>query len=411
MPTPKIAIVGAGPAGCMLARILSLSNISVTVFESDSSPNYRTQGGTLDLHPTTGIAALKDANLFEDFKKTARYDGDYYCMTDNKAKPFIQMGHGGGSVRPEIDRADLRKILAESLLPEGTIRWGHRLKRVEDGSVLVFEHSTKSGFDLIVGCEGGWSKVRKHITPTQPYYSGIGYTQLSILNPEETVSELYKMVNRGNVFAHNNGEQLAVQQMGDGSLHMSWSAVRDENWMQSYGYDTNELEQARQAILTEMQDWSPLLRGAIEKAQGKCDSKDLYMLPVGWRWEHHRKMTIIGDAAHLMTPFAGEGVNVAFDDARRLAAAIVKATQAGGDADQLNSQVTAFEEEMFVRMERYQRATNDIMKAWMFTPGDIWNVVPDALLCVVKLQIPKIMHPLAYLGMHVWWWVRRNFFV
>ena len=41
MASPKVAIVGAGPVGCMLARILSLSDIPVTVFESDHSPDYR----------------------------------------------------------------------------------------------------------------------------------------------------------------------------------------------------------------------------------------------------------------------------------------------------------------------------------------------------------------------------------
>ena len=50
----KIAIVGAGPAGCMLARLLQHSdqahNIDVKIYEGESSINYRSQGGTLDLH-------------------------------------------------------------------------------------------------------------------------------------------------------------------------------------------------------------------------------------------------------------------------------------------------------------------------------------------------------------------------
>ena len=45
----------------MLARILSLSDIPVTIYESDASPNFRTQGGTLDLHSKTGLAAIREA--------------------------------------------------------------------------------------------------------------------------------------------------------------------------------------------------------------------------------------------------------------------------------------------------------------------------------------------------------------
>jgi prephenate dehydrogenase len=63
MSTPKIAIIGAGPVGCLLARILSISNTPVTVYESDISPDYRSQGGTLDLHRNTGIAAIKDSQV------------------------------------------------------------------------------------------------------------------------------------------------------------------------------------------------------------------------------------------------------------------------------------------------------------------------------------------------------------
>lgn len=46
----KTAIIGAGPAGCILARLLQPLKVDPAVFESDPSPNIRAQGGTLDLH-------------------------------------------------------------------------------------------------------------------------------------------------------------------------------------------------------------------------------------------------------------------------------------------------------------------------------------------------------------------------
>jgi 2-polyprenyl-6-methoxyphenol hydroxylase-like FAD-dependent oxidoreductase len=392
----------------MLARILTISNIPVTVFEGDTSPNYRSQGGTLDLHPKTGLAAVKAGNLFDEFKKLGRYDGDYYLMTDKDCKPFIEFGpsKGGFNQRPEIDRADLRKMLTESL-PEGVIKWGHHLKGVEDGGKLVFEHGVESGFDLIIGCEGAWSKVRNYVTDVKPTYSGIGYTAFDVLEAKETAPELNTLINGGNVFAFAEGKQLAAQQMGDGSVSVGWASVRPEDWMETCGYDPHNLEAARKAVLEDMPSWSPKLRDAIEKVGGsKCQPRNFYKLPVGWRWEHRRGATIIGDAAHLMTPFAGVGVNLALDDARKLGAAIVKAVQSNKGLDELDRQVEVFEKEMFPRMEKYQRLTNDVTQLWFFSNQGANYVVPDTIMAHVRMDTPAILHPLAGVAVHVLWWMK-----
>lgn len=75
MSSPKIAIIGAGPSGCMLGRILHRAGISCTVFEGEASLDFRSQGGTLDLHDESGIAAMKKAGLYDEFLKHARFDG------------------------------------------------------------------------------------------------------------------------------------------------------------------------------------------------------------------------------------------------------------------------------------------------------------------------------------------------
>jgi 2-polyprenyl-6-methoxyphenol hydroxylase-like FAD-dependent oxidoreductase len=74
----KLAIVGAGPAGCTLARLLLHKNVDVdiTIFEAEEQIDARTQGDTLDLHPESGQQALKECGLYEDFVKLARYDGE-----------------------------------------------------------------------------------------------------------------------------------------------------------------------------------------------------------------------------------------------------------------------------------------------------------------------------------------------
>ncbi|KAI1424329.1 putative oligopeptide transporter [Xylaria sp. FL1777] len=411
MATPKIAIIGAGPVGCTLARILTLANIPVTVFEGDASPDYRSQGGTLDLHPQTGLQAIKTAQLWDEYNKQARFDSQYMLMCDKDLKPFVEVGKSGSSVsqRPEIDRAELRRILAQSL-PNGLIKWGHKLQRVEEGNRLVFQHATESGFDLVVGCDGAFSKVRNYVSTDRPLkYSQVVYHQFLIPDAERTANDVYRLVNRGNIFAHSTGRQFSIQQLGDGSIHASLGVVRPENWIETCGISENDLEGAKKLLLEEMHDWCPQLRGVIEKVRGTYTARNLYDLPPGWHWNHMRGATLIGDAAHVMLPFAGEGVNLGMDDAQKLAAAIIKAVHNGASLDELDSRVMAFEKEMFTRMELFQRQTAQVTKLWLFTEGDLRSVVPSVLSSHAKLVVPNILQPPTTALIHTWWFLKERF--
>ena len=63
----QVAIVGGGPGGLTLARLLQLQNVNVKVYERDLNKNARVQGSLLDLHNDSGLAAIRKADLFEEF--------------------------------------------------------------------------------------------------------------------------------------------------------------------------------------------------------------------------------------------------------------------------------------------------------------------------------------------------------
>lgn len=169
-----IAIVGGGPCGLTLARLLETAGIDYVVFERDVSPKptSRFQGGTLDLHLETGQEALRCAGLSAEFERLARRDAMTMIVQDYKGNHRTTFG--GGRDAPEIDRLQLRQMLLDSI-PAHRIRWGKTLCYVENDSkksggpswVLNFtDGTTERGFSLIVGADGAWSKLRQVVSNT-----------------------------------------------------------------------------------------------------------------------------------------------------------------------------------------------------------------------------------------------------
>jgi 2-polyprenyl-6-methoxyphenol hydroxylase-like FAD-dependent oxidoreductase len=163
--TPSIAIIGAGPCGLTLARLLERNDIDYVVYERDESETSNVSGGALDLHPETGQNALREAGLFDEFKKYARYEDTLFTLADKHGAKHLQIGEGRDA--PEIDRVELRKILLASI-PKDKIKWGHTLASAKLGAdgkpVLHFANGVVvSGFKLTVGTDGGWSKLRSMV--------------------------------------------------------------------------------------------------------------------------------------------------------------------------------------------------------------------------------------------------------
>ena len=367
----NIAIIGAGPSGCMLARLLlqsqstaSSPSLNITIFESEPAPNFRAQGGTLDLHPSTGLAALKAAGLYTEFLKYARFDGSAMRITDKSLKTYFALSASSDG-NPEIDRFQLRTLLL-SALPEGIVTWGMKLDAVEQGAKgkmkLRFANGQiREGFDLIVGADGGWSRTRRYLDPLQkPVFSGISKYALTIPDAATTALQASKVVNRGSVFAFGDGKSISGQQLGDGGIDVGLYLQFPDGVVPKEPLGKVEVERM-------FEDWSPVLQDMIEKAELQMKVYNLHYLPQGYRWDHMEGVTVLGDAAHLMTPFAGEGVNLAFHDAMKLSKAIVEGIERGGE--ELDVNIRAFEEDLFVRAGHAQRMTHGMMGDMFFTEG------------------------------------------
>src|ERR1700753_2442639 len=108
----KIAIVGGGPGGLTLARLLQMQGADVTVYERDRSRDARVTGSALDLHEDSGLAALEAAGLMDEFWAHHRPDLDRLRLTDQHGTVLhdhLRRMSGAGK-RPEIERGPLRDI-------------------------------------------------------------------------------------------------------------------------------------------------------------------------------------------------------------------------------------------------------------------------------------------------------------
>jgi 2-polyprenyl-6-methoxyphenol hydroxylase-like FAD-dependent oxidoreductase len=323
----SIAIVGGGPGGLTLAKLLQLKGATVTVFERDLDKNARVQGAPLDLHDDSGLAAIRKAGLLEEFKQNYLVGADRELImnenaeiffSDHEEKPEENFGHQ--HFRPEIDRGTLRKILLESLSQE-TVVWDSHfisMEKQNEGWLLHFRNNTTAYADIVIACDGANSKIRPYITDTRPFYSGITMLEGNILQAKETAPKVNTLLKGGKIMAFGNNKNLLMGQKGNGDIGFYASFRTDENWATNSGLDYTDKAQMLDWFKSTYPEWNPIWLELFENAEPLFIPRPIYCIPFDQTWETLSNLTMIGDAAHVMPPFAGEGVNMAMLDALEL---------------------------------------------------------------------------------------------
>jgi 2-polyprenyl-6-methoxyphenol hydroxylase-like FAD-dependent oxidoreductase len=219
-------------------------------------------------------------------------------------------------------------------LQPGTVIWDSQfLSMTPDGEgwQLVFkkrgaasplgdtaEKSVTDYADIVIAADGANSKIRPLITPIKPFYAGITVVEGSVYNAAIASPRISKLLKGGKIFAFGNDQSLIVSSKGDSSYVFYTGCKTPEHWVTDSGIDFDNKEQVLAWFRAAFAGWDAVWEEMFVQAEPHFIPRPQYCMPLDQHWEALPNLTMLGDAAHLMPPYAGEGVNMAMQDALEL---------------------------------------------------------------------------------------------
>lgn len=257
------------------------------------------------MHEGSAQLALKEAGLYEHFLKHARPEGEVLKIYDPQNRILLNEGEEGGGGRPgefkgrpEIDRVKLRELLLDSIEPK-SISWARKLKKIEPAASSSGDEGAKKhdlhftdggvekGFDVVVGAEGAWSKVRESLTDQKPFYSGIGGLDLKLSDIDRLNPAVSKRVGAGMCLTLGENRGLLAQRNGDGAVRCYAFVRQPESAYDKFApmTATNPKGVKKEMLEEFYADWHPEAKTLVLNSDDEVYVRPMYMLPIGFRWK------------------------------------------------------------------------------------------------------------------------------
>lgn len=338
---PHVAIIGAGIGGVALAVACLHRGIPFTIYERDSNFDARSQGYGLTLQQASkamkGLGITSLGGVIST--KHIVHNTEGKILGEWGTRKWLETAIKTPTKRTNIHiaRQSLRLALLEQLGGNNTIQWGHQLidfAASENGVELSFQVNGKiktAKADLVVGADGIRSAVRKLIigeeaTPLR-YLDCIVILGICPLSSLEGLSS--DLLDGATIFQTANGNER---------IYVMPYTVDSVMWQLSFPMSEEEAKELSakgpQALKEEAcrrTQWHTPIPQILQATQENLISgypvydRELLSSEL---LEKNPNITLIGDAAHPMSPFKGQGANQALLDALKLARKISKGCSA-----------------------------------------------------------------------------------
>ncbi len=308
----KIAVIGAGMGGLTAALGLARAGLDVTVHERSAVLAELGAGITLAPNAVRVLDWLgvdvRPIGVMPRVQWTQHWQtGDVLKESDRGAD--FAARHGGAGYY-HIHRADLHAALAGALeaARPGSMMLGHALVDVTPEGRMRFENGSEAAADVVIGADGVRSAVRAALWPADaPEYTGQvawrGLVPLNALPPEQQALPPGIHIGPGRLFLRYPVRGGTIINFAAFVETAGW---QDEGWT---------IPSTIAELMAHFQGWDPLVRNLIEATPpDKLFKWALHARAPLDRWTKGR-VTLLGDAAHAMLPFMGQGAAAAIEDA------------------------------------------------------------------------------------------------
>jgi 2-polyprenyl-6-methoxyphenol hydroxylase-like FAD-dependent oxidoreductase len=315
-------IIGGGIAGPALALLLKKAGMSSTVYEAH--PCLEDLGGGFTIAPN-GMNVLEEIGVADSVADGGTKVSEF-CFRNQSGKILAcyRAGHVEKYRWPSVAtaRTALHRILMEETARQGIqVEYHKRLKElttVDGGRILaLLEDGTTARGDFLVGADGVHSRVRQIIFPSAPSPSYLGVLGVGgFVAPSAVVAADAADRERLNFTVGCSGQFGYCSTRQNEDSWMWWCHLPQDRELTSLELAAVPNEELRTKLLERYIGWHEPI-GTFLVNTPAIIKTNIYEAPRLPAW-HKDRVVLVGDAAHAMSPSAGQGASVALEDALHL---------------------------------------------------------------------------------------------